>query len=790
MNYTSYFRTSLIDAERYGTRYQDISHGAVQLSIEDIRCGILPSGVVQRLFDGREEKELEVLINPLLLCNDAEVYIAPLWIPAILHSSGYLSPHERDIPWMTTYYLAPSRTGDPSIGYVEDYEEFYQGRKLTFPTWDDYWTFASSLFKCVSGQSLETFQHEDFETVEHSSISIRKEGLGNKGDLISVLDDMSRKGEGELPEIYRRMITYQDDSPISLPSDDLFLASHPRHLGHFPGNDALSTSQRQALYYIFEENEGGVLAINGPPGTGKSMMMNCIASSLYVESALLKQKHPQVLTATAHDRFTSLDIAQDFECADSSLIEKRWIHSLDHYALYLGNEEGEDSSLKGVNFLNHFKETISNPDIRAKSREEFLQNTNAYFIHQCSTLNEAVEVIHNELCHTVSEIKEAVDILQQGNEEEVLRWLSSHNFDYINEKVRSVMAKTIDLKLRKRAFCLSVKYWEARWIMDQDEEDILSFVPSLMKLFPILVVPAFDLPKFFTKENKEPSYESIDLLMIDESGQMLPEMAAGIVPFAKKIVAVGDIHQATPIRNITRTFDLANLLNQGWNKELTEDMDLLASGGSALRVFQRLSSFQVHPDVKGMFLTEHRRSVPEVINFCDELVYQDWLIPVRESYQNYPFHHMGFIDVDGEVTKHHTGLSNTDEAQHIVEWILENQQELQSFYGEEDLSVLVAIVTPFTEQMHEIKKILKKKGLKNITVGTIHMMQGSSSPVVLFSSVYRRGSFEELNFDEDKTLLNVAVSRAKDSFIVFGESDLFNEEGDKPSNVLKRHTTD
>jgi superfamily I DNA and/or RNA helicase len=36
-------------------------------------------------------------------------------------------------------------------------------------------------------------------------------------------------------------------------------------------------------------------------------------------------------------------------------------------------------------------------------------------------------------------------------------------------------------------------------------------------------------------------------------------------------------------------------------------------------------------------------------------------------------------------------------------------------------------------------------------------------------------------------MLNVAVSRARDSFILFGDTRVFNEENSTPSGVLKKH---
>ena len=59
-----------------------------------------------------------------------------------------------------------------------------------------------------------------------------------------------------------------------------------------------------------------------------------------------------------------------------------------------------------------------------------------------------------------------------------------------------------------------------------------------------------------------------------------------------------------------------------------------------------------------------------------------------------------------------------------------------------------------------------------MTVGTVHSLQGAERPIIIFSSVYSKhanGGF----IDKSPSLLNVAVSRAQNSFLVFGDMDVF-----------------
>ena len=103
---------------------------------------------------------------------------------------------------------------------------------------------------------------------------------------------------------------------------------------------------------------------------------------------------------------------------------------------------------------------------------------------------------------------------------------------------------------------------------------------------------------------------------------------------------------------------------------------------------------------------------------------------------------------------------------------------------EEKLSDIIAIVTPFKAQATKIKEAISRRVKDNegesdrpktvftkydetkLIVGTVDSLQGAEKPIVIFSSV--KGSMDgEPHFKDDPFLLNVAISRAKDSFIAF-----------------------
>jgi superfamily I DNA and/or RNA helicase len=104
---------------------------------------------------------------------------------------------------------------------------------------------------------------------------------------------------------------------------------------------------------------------------------------------------------------------------------------------------------------------------------------------------------------------------------------------------------------------------------------------------------------------------------------------------------------------------------------------------------------------------------------------------------------------------------------------------------------LVAVLTPFKGQRPVLMNALRKAKIdvNKLKIGTVHVMQGAEREIVLFSTVYGDGDVSVMFFDRENkpNLLNVAVSRAKDSFIVMGNSRIFEQNASTPSAKLGRH---
>ncbi|THB64503.1 MAG: hypothetical protein D6B27_10210 [Gammaproteobacteria bacterium] len=420
--------------------------------------------------------------------------------------------------------------------------------------------------------------------------------------------------------------------------------------------------------------------------------------------------------------------------------------------------------------------------------------------------------IRSSLAQTCRELEnaKAVENKLTGEKEKFIHLLELANVDLGGDYLNfPKLIAEIDTKLRFRCFKLATHYWEARWLKDMDvtiehprtPDERLNTYRRYAKLAPCFVSTFNMLPNFFEVSGEDgdgwkstPFVDGADLLIVDEAGQALPHIAGASFLLAKKAVLVGDIYQIEPVWSISKGVDIANLdLHELINEQLDYrnfwlNSEMLASSGNLMKVAHRQAYCQQFDDLeRGLYLTEHRRCFDSIIDYCNKLVYQGHLEPMRgESEEKMPMPTMGFIHHESVSQRVGVSRTNATEAKFICQWILNSKHKLTN---QKPIEEVVAIITPFAMQAKTIKRELSKVGLSKIKVGTVHTFQGAECDVVLFSSVYASNDSAGSKFyDRGSNMMNVAVSRAKNSFIVVGDKNIFGV-GDKssPSGLLSKY---
>lgn len=380
-----------------------------------------------------------------------------------------------------------------------------------------------------------------------------------------------------------------------------------------------------------------------------------------------------------------------------------------------------------------------------------------------------------------------------------------------------------DRLLRARAFQLATHYWEGRWLEEMRQAIESGGIQRLerrardpqevrwrryAKLTPCIVSTLFKLPSFFTwwggeKTGNVPLLSYIDLLIVDEAGQVSPELAGAAFALARRALVVGDVEQLQPVWSVSAWGDAGNLRIAGLadgprEYERIAETGITAAGGSAMRVAQRQSPYRI-PGLPygGMLLAEHYRCAPPIIAYCNELCYGGRLVPIRPGDEQPPeLPRMGYAHVRGTARRTGGSRDNPAEAQAIARWIVDHADALRELGARarglpEDaprppLAQVLAVVTPFRAQAGLIRRALGRVG-DGLVINTVHALQGDERDVILFSPVYTQDERGSRPMLEDRALLNVAVSRARESFLVFGDMGVFDVRAGTASGLLGRH---
>lgn len=386
--------------------------------------------------------------------------------------------------------------------------------------------------------------------------------------------------------------------------------------------------------------------------------------------------------------------------------------------------------------------------------------------------------------------------------------------------------RSLDTTVRYAEFWIAVHLYEAQWLsfasgMDPDNAVIPlaerrrtthrymeKYWEQVTSLTPCFVMTTYQLPKYFklwTRNEEETRFdlERADLLIMDESGQVDTSVGAATFAVAKRALVVGDTRQLAPVWSIDPESDrqIASILN------LSEQWEAMSAHGitssdrsSVMSAAASTSSWSYGADADpGLFLSEHFRCHPSIISYCNDLLYKGMLIPSRpvEGYKlkdrtDSPFL---FHEVAGSESRR-SGSSrlNDKEANAIAHWINDNFSYFTDIYDPSGQAPdqVIGVVTPFAAQARLISQKIRDLGGtalgQAVTVGTAHRLQGAERPVVLFSSVYGDRDPQASFIDNTLELMNVAVSRAKDLFIVFGGTTRWSDQGEVFS-LVHQHAT-
>ena len=181
------------------------------------------------------------------------------------------------------------------------------------------------------------------------------------------------------------------------------------------------------------------------------------------------------------------------------------------------------------------------------------------------------------------------------------------------------------------------------------------------------------------------------------------------------------------------------------------------------------------PGIECCLLDVQHRMHPLIRFWPGFYFYRNLLFDGHEALKREPIGHIGwpgdstivFVNVNGVERRgggSEASVNNMDEAMALVSFLeafLSSQYSLKT----ED----IGIITPYSAQVAEIERLLRRKGVSGIMVGSVAAFQGSEKELILMSTV-RCNSNNEIGFLKEERRLNVSISRARRGIVIFGNA--------------------
>lgn len=175
-------------------------------------------------------------------------------------------------------------------------------------------------------------------------------------------------------------------------------------------------------------------------------------------------------------------------------------------------------------------------------------------------------------------------------------------------------------------------------------------------------------------------------------------------------------------------------------------------------------------------LKEHYRCHPKIIQFCNQQFYDNALIPMTKDKGE-----QALLLVVTAKGNHTRGNRNQRELDSILE-VLDQPGERLCEAGQGS----IGFIAPYRAQVNLSKTHLSDDFVKD----TVHKFQGRECDEIVFSTVLDRKDFNQQRLDwvDNPHMINVAVSRAKDRFILVTGDAVF-EANNGPIAALVRYLT-
>ncbi|NJM89939.1 MAG: superfamily I DNA/RNA helicase [Hydrococcus sp. RU_2_2] len=311
------------------------------------------------------------------------------------------------------------------------------------------------------------------------------------------------------------------------------------------------------------------------------------------------------------------------------------------------------------------------------------------------------------------------------------------------------------------------------------ENDGQTIYRDLSLVFPVITTSLHSLRNMFP--HLQPNL--IKLALVDEAGTTLVHQLFPLLVRSQQAVVAGDPQQIEPIINLCddaiRQYRLSAFLDQGLS-----DKDYYRYAPTAkytATAYHRAAGAtgQEGDLGTGIVLRNHYRSPAAIISFCSPN-YPDGLIihtPDKPS-------KLGTNLIAYHVEGSHIEQANPAEIDGIVAAI---EFLLQHGYSIPHLGVM----SPYLSQANALKARLRGiwRDFNHDDIGTVHKYVGGQKKAILFSPYQCLADHSFWFINRKPNLLNTAVSRAEELFVVVGNLQELEKAGGETARLIQHIRT-
>jgi energy-coupling factor transporter ATP-binding protein EcfA2 len=447
-NWISYYKNSLSDSENLAIDISRIQNLFYENNFDLETASLLPKNATSLIeieekrinkFKGISKKdspkwhvidEIEIVIAPFQLDysysteNFQQKTIHPFWIAAKINKEGELFPPKEHFPLIVRNYLSP--VTDQGNGFIfASMNDVEEAKGLEFPSsnspenpisWAEYIQYINSVFLNITQNNLDNYRVENYTTSQKTLYFATSSKIATAKSILFLYQNLVQETEN-LPlltkianpsnRVRKEAITNQD-----------FLNYNHLHLGQMSDDFPLSISQRKSLLSHLTAEENSVTAVNGPPGTGKTTLLQSLVATEVVKAAVKGEEAPLILACSTNNQAVT-NIIDSFVNAEStfSLLADRWIPNFNGYATYLPSNSKNPKNLENINFLkgNLFGHEgtlceLENEEYLLEAERYFLNHFNEYSENKTEDLEEACDQLRDEIIHLKNQLEEGVTI--------------------------------------------------------------------------------------------------------------------------------------------------------------------------------------------------------------------------------------------------------------------------------------------------------------------------------------------------------------------------------------------